>query len=211
MNSPDFKKIRNARGVPWQLSALLVSACLSPVSSIFAQSAAEKEEAEETVTLSPLRSDGGNKRLFQSNTMSGTRLNSKIEDLGQSITVMTKEQMADFAILDINDAFDYMASTEGTGSFSLFETDRTGAVVDQVSLDPNNANRVRGIGNANIAFNNIGMTGRVPVDPLWMDSLELSRGANANIFGLGNASGTVNQAPATANLSRDFNKLENAG
>ena len=103
--------------------------------------------------------------------MSGTRLNSKIEDLGQSITVMTKEQMTDFAMLDVNDVFYHMASTEGTSSYSMFETDRTGAMIDQVTLDPNNANRVRGICSANIAFNNIATTGRVPVDPLWMDSL----------------------------------------
>ena len=166
---------------------------------------------ETTVELSPFQVVADTNGYFQSNTMSGTRLNSKIEDLGQSITVMTKEQMADFAMLDVNDVFDYMASTEGTGSYSQFDTDRTGAVVDQVSLNPNNANRVRGIGNANIAFNNMATTGRVPVDPLWMDSLELSRGPNANIFGLGNASGTVNQVPATANLSRNFSKVEARG
>jgi hypothetical protein len=164
--------------------------------------------AGETVELSPFTVTANNRGYFASNTMSGTRLNSKIEDLGQPITVMTKEQMTDFAMLDINDVFDHMASTEGTGSYSLFETDRTGAVVDQVSLNPNNANRVRGIGSANIAFNNIATTGRVPVDPLWLDSLEVSRGPNANIFGLGNASGTVNQVPATANLTRDFNRVE---
>jgi len=163
---------------------------------------------EEIVELSPFQVTANTKGYFQSNTMSGTRLNSKIEDLGQSITVMTKDQMTDFAMLDINDVFDYMASTEGTNSYSQFDTDRTGAVVDQVSLNPNNANRVRGIGNANIAFNNIATTGRVPVDPLWLDSLEVSRGPNANIFGLGNASGTVNQVPATANLSRDFSRAE---
>ncbi len=169
-------------------------------------------ESGEVVALSPFEvTSDSNRGYFQSNTMSGTRLNSKIEDLGQSITVMTKEQMTDFAMLDINDVFDYMASTEGTSSFSQFDTDRTGAVVDQVSLSPNTANRVRGIGNANIAFNNIAMSGRVPVDPLWLDSLELSRGPNANIFGLGNASGTVNQVPATANLSRDFSKVELRG
>ncbi len=173
---------------------------------------APKGSDGEVVALSPFEVVSDNNRgYFQSNTMSGTRLNSKIEDLGQSITVMTKEQMADFAMLDINDVFDYMASTEGTGSYSQFDTDRTGAVVDQVSLNPNNANRVRGIGNANIAFDNIATTGRVPVDPLWMDSLELSRGPNANIFGLGNASGTVNQVPATANLSRNFSRTELRG
>jgi hypothetical protein len=168
----------------------------------------QKANASEVVTLSPFEVVSDNNGYFQSNTMSGTRLNSKIEDLGQSITVMTKDQMTDFAMLDINDIFDYMASTEGTNTYSQFDTDRTGAVVDQVSLSPNTANRVRGIGNANIAFNNIQTTGRVPVDPLWLDSVELSRGPNANIFGLGNASGTVNQTPATANLSRNFTKVD---
>ena len=163
---------------------------------------------EEIIMLSPFEVVSENRGYYAANTMSGTRLNTKIEDLGQSITVMTKEQMSDFAMLDINDVFDYMASTEGTNTYSEFVTDRTGAVVDQVSFSPNTANRVRGIGSANVAFGNIGTTGRVPVDPLWMDGLELSRGPNANIFGLGNASGTVNQVPATANLSRNFTRVE---
>ncbi|WP_438481345.1 TonB-dependent receptor plug domain-containing protein [Oleiharenicola lentus] len=163
---------------------------------------------EDVVELSPFQVTANNKGYFSANSMSGTRMNSKIEDLGQSITVMTKEQMSDFAMLDINDVFDYMAGTEGTNSYSEFVTDRTGAVVDNVSLSPNTANRVRGVGSANIAFNNIATSGRVPVDPLWIDSLELSRGPNANIFGLGNAGGTVNQVPATANITRDFNKVE---
>jgi len=167
--------------------------------------------AEEVVKLSPFEVKAETIGYFQSNAISGTRLNSRIEDLGQSITVMTKEQMQDFAMLDINDVFDYMASTEGTNTYSQFDTDRTGAVVDQVSLSPNTANRVRGIGNANIAFNNIQTTGRVPIDPLWLDSLEVSRGPNANIFGLGNASGTVNQVPATANLQRKFSRVEIRG
>jgi hypothetical protein len=186
-----------AAPVPAKSKALPVVATVSDVA-----------KNDDIIVLSPFEVVADTKGYFASNTMSGTRLNSKIEDLGQSITVMTKEQMSDFAMLDINDVFDHMASTEGTGSYSLFETDRTGAVVDQVNLNPNNANRVRGISNANVAFNNIAMTGRVPVDPLWMEAFELSRGPNANIFGLGNASGTVNQVPVTANVYRDFTKVE---
>ena len=166
---------------------------------------------DEVLTLSPFEVKGEATGYFQQNAMSGTRLNSKIEDLGQSITVMTKEQMNDFGMLDINDVFDYMASTEGTHSYSAFEVDRTGAVTDNVSLDPNNANRVRGLSNANIALNNIQTTGRVPIDPLWLDSVEVSRGPNANIFGLGNAGGTVNQVPAMANLTRNFTRAEVRG
>ena len=196
---------RNGRLDPEELAAMDAAQRSSAPVNV---ELAPRPAGAETLVLSPFEVVSENKGYFSANSMSGTRMNSKIEDLGQSITVMTKEQMIDFAMLDINDVFDYMASTEGTGSYSQFDTDRTGAVVDQVSLNPNNANRVRGIGNANIAFNNIATTGRVPVDPLWMDALEVSRGPNANIFGLGNASGTVNQAPATANTSRDFSKME---
>jgi hypothetical protein len=181
---------------------------LDPEELAAKQARETRTASSETITLSPFEVVADSKGYFQSNTMSGTRLNSKIEDLGQSITVMTKEQMSDFAMLDINDVFDHLAGTEGTGSYSDFALDRTGAVTDNVSLDPNNANRVRGIGSANIAFNNIATTGRVSVDPLWMDSLELSRGPNANIFGLGNSSGTVNQVPSTANPSRNFSRGE---
>ena len=173
------------------------------------QAGAQVSDQEDSIiTLSPFEITAETTGYFQTNTMSGTRLNSKIEDLGQSVTVMTQEQMTDFAMLDVNDMFDHMASTEGTSSYSLFETDRTGAMIDQVSLNPNNANRVRGIGSANIAFSNIATTGRVPVDPLWMDSLELSRGPNANIFGLGKASGSVNQVAATANLFGNFTRVD---
>lgn len=172
-----------------------------------AKRAAEALNAtDETISLSPFEVVADATGYFQSNSMSGTRLNSKIEDLGQSITVMTKEQMNDFAMLNINDVFDHMASTEGTSTYSDFVVDRTGAVTDNVAFDPNNANRVRGLGNANIAFNNIATTGRVPVDKLWLDSIELSRGPNANIFGLGNSAGTVNQVPATANMSREIGR-----
>src|SRR5882672_6303131 len=45
---------------------------------------------------------------------------------------------------------------------------------------------------------------RVPVDPIGLDSVEISRGPNANIFGLGNPSGTINMVPSSANTSRNF-------
>src|SRR5437870_5320403 len=48
---------------------------------------------DDVIALSPFEVTSEANGYFQSNTISGTRLNSKIEDLGQSITVMTKEQM----------------------------------------------------------------------------------------------------------------------
>ena len=150
----------------------------------------------ETVMLSPFEVVSQDRGYYASSTMSGTRLNSKVEDLASSISVVTKEQMSDFALLDINDIFLYEAGTEGTGTYTEFSVDRNGSPVDN-SLNPNNANRVRGVGPANISFGNFETSGRVPIDPINIDAVEISRGPNSTVFGLGNAAGTVNMAPAS--------------
>ena len=88
---------------------------------------------EEVVVLSPFSVASDADRGYQAlNTLSGTRLNSKLEDLGASITVVTKQQMLDTAVLDINDVFRYEASTEGTDNFTTFNRNRSGGVNDQV-------------------------------------------------------------------------------
>ena len=52
-------------------------------------------------------------------------------------------------------------------------------------------NRIRGLTSANIAYSGFETSRRVPLDPISADAVEISRGPNANIFGLGNAGGTV--------------------
>lgn len=153
--------------------------------------------------LSPFEVVADTRGYYSSNTMSGTRFNTKIEDLASSITIMSKEQMADLAMTDINDVFLYVAGTEGTGTYTDYRLDRNGSIADNVQLNPAQANRVRGIAAANVSMGNIETMGRVPVDPVGIDSIEVSRGPNANVFGLGNASGTVNQVPSSANLQRN--------
>ena len=162
----------------------------------------------ETIVLSPFEVVSDTRGYFATNTMSGTRLNTKIEDLASSIAVITKEQMADFAMLDINDIFLYAGNTEGTGTFTEFNAeDGNGSITDSVAGDPINANRIRGIGNANVSVGNFESINRVPIDPIDSDGVEISRGPNANIFGLGNAAGTVNIITASANVNRDRSQL----
>jgi len=168
-------------------------------------------EKSETVVLSPFEVVSDNKGYFAPNSMSGTRFNTKLEDLASAMTVVTKEQMQDFAMLDINDIFLYSASTEGTGTFTDMAVDRNGSVSDNVQMNPTQANRVRGIAPANVSLGNFETMGRVPVDPLAVDAVEISRGPNSSVFGLGNPSGTVNQVPAAANLTRNRSQAQFRG
>ncbi len=166
-------------------------------------SSSAAKPTEEVIALSPFEVVSDTKGYYAANTMSGTRFNSKLEDLASSITVMTKEQMSDFGMLDINDVLLYTASGEGTGNYTDFEVNRNGDVSENVSLNPTGANRIRGIAAANVSLGNFETMGRVPVDPLGIESVEISRGPNGAVFGLGSPSGTVNMVPASANLTRN--------
>jgi outer membrane receptor protein involved in Fe transport len=164
----------------------------------------------EVIQLSPFQVAAEADRGYQAlNTLSGTRLNSKLEDLGASITVITKQQMEDTAAIDLNDIFRYEANTEGTGNYTQFTPNRNGGVIDGVSNDPATANRIRGVGSpisgsgVNIAVGNFSSNSKIPMDPYNIDSVEISRGPNSNLFGLGAAAGTVNLVPSKANLTRD--------
>ncbi|QYM78559.1 hypothetical protein K0B96_14835 [Horticoccus luteus] len=145
---------------------------------------------------------------YGSNAMSGTRLNSKVEDLASSVTVVTLDQMDDFAMLDINDIFSYEAGTEGLNEYTDFTVETSGNINDNSSTSPGSANRIRGIGSANIALGNFETAGRVPIDKVGIEGVEISRGPNSSIFGLGSPAGTVNVVAATGNLNKDKTKIE---
>jgi outer membrane receptor for ferric coprogen and ferric-rhodotorulic acid len=209
--------MNSTHGLPSALRRLILAqtCAMMAVSFSWAQTAptspatsAPAPKSDEVIVLSPFEVKAESKGYYSPNTMSGTRINSSIQDLASSITVVTKGQMEDFAMLDVNDVFLYAANTEGTGTYTAGTgygpADRNGSVADNVQIDPINSNRIRGIAPANISLDNIQTMGRVPIDPIDVDSIEISRGPNANVFGLGNPSGTVNLVPSSANVTRSF-------
>ncbi len=159
------------------------------------------------IQLSPFEVVADTNGYFASNTLSGTRLNSKIEDLGASITVVTKQQLLDTAAVDINDVFQYEANTEGTKQYTESSVDFQGRTTDSVQQEPYTSNRIRGLSSANIAIDGFSSTSRIPFDSYNIDSIEISRGANSILAGLGNTGGTANINQGRANLTRDSSTL----
>jgi len=153
-------------------------------------------------------------------TLAGSRVKTKISDLAASITVVTKQQLDDTASVDINDVFKYEAGTEGSSSYSPVVTDR-GTSKDTVagySLGNDGgtttnaqSNRVRGIGAPDASLNNYPTNNRIPFDSYNVQSIEITRGPNSLLFGLGSAAGIVNQSSAQAVLNRNTNEVSVRG
>jgi hypothetical protein len=191
----------------------------APTTTAPAESAAAKQKTEveaavaagdkEVVQLTPFEvNDAQDKGYLATSAMSGTRLNSKIEDLAASLSVVTKQQLQDTAAVDINDVFMYETGTEGTAQWTSFSIDR-GTVSDDIQANPTGATRMRGLTAANTAVD--GFTSSLPFDSYNIDSLEISRGPNSTVFGLGNSGGGVNVNVARANLTRSITTFGTRG
>ncbi len=189
----------NAQVAADQTTTTVQSAKPIPTESVATQS-------QDVVTLTPFEvaseKDSG---YYASNTMAGTRINSKVEDLGASITVVTRQQLLDTASTDINDIFRYESNTEGTYDFTSQLSNAT--TNDAIQSSPQTAVRVRGVGSPNMMIDNFAMTARIPINSYNLESVEISRGPNSTLFGLGNPSGSVNLNRAVANLTLNTNTL----
>lgn len=137
---------------------------------------------------------------YAENTLAGSRLNTKVSDLGASITVVTRQQMLDTASIDSNDIFLYEANTEGTKNFTSFTFGDQGNVVDNNQRAPSSTNRFRGVGAADRAHNYYYSIASLPFDAYNTETVEINRGPNSLLFGLGSSAGIVNQSSSSANL-----------
>jgi hypothetical protein len=177
-----------------------------------------KKGEEETLELSPFRvtteRDSG---YYAENTLAGSRLNSNIGDLAAAITIVTKQQLEDTASLDINDVFRFEAGTEGSSSYTPVVTDR-GTAKDTVAgytlgndggtTTNAQSNRVRGLGAPDAGMNFYSSNSRVPFDSYNTQSIEINRGPNSMLFGLGSPAGIVNQSTAQAAFNRNTNTVQ---
>lgn len=170
-------------------------------------------EDESIITLSPFTVDATkDKGYYAENTLAGSRLKTNIGDIAASITVVTKQQMEDTASLDINDVFRYEANTEGSATYTPQVIDRgtakdtiagysfgnTGGVTTNAQ-----SNRVRGLAAPDASLNYFSVSARVPFDAYNTQSVEISRGPNSLLFGLGSPAGIVNQTATQAALNKN--------
>jgi outer membrane receptor protein involved in Fe transport len=145
---------------------------------------------------------------YAQNTLAGSRLNSKLDDLGASITVVTKQQMIDTSSIDLNDMFLYEASTEGTENYTqLGATAKGSGVGDAVQTSPQTSTRIRGLGAPDITRDFYVTNPAIQVDAYNIDRVEISRGPNSTLFGIGSPSGVVNESIEEAVLNKDTNEI----
>lgn len=165
---------------------------------------------EEAIQLSPFEVSAEKDTGYSaSSTLAGTRLRTELRDVAASISIVTKDFMQDIAANNLEDLLTYTAGTEveglagnisGSSSSGTF-TDFSGG-----TRRPQGETRVRGIGAADQTRDYF-LTD-APLDGYNLDRVELNRGPNAMLFGLGSPSGIVNSGLIKAQTNRNKTKVE---
>lgn len=177
---------------------LLIVAAIAPGSLLLGQQSAPSpraEAADEVYVLNPFVVSSDQDTGYRAtSTLSGTRINTSLRDIGTSIQAITPEFLEDTGITDVTELLQYTTSTEVAGGAGGNFSDASGSTA-VFSSDTNirrqsTATRVRGLADASVSRNLYSSV--IPFDSYNINRVEINRGANSVLFGLGSPAGIIN-------------------
>ncbi|MDQ8183563.1 TonB-dependent receptor plug domain-containing protein [Pelagicoccus sp. SDUM812005] len=189
--------------IPLRKLALFASVPLVPAVML------AQEDEEEIFELSPFTVEGAEDQgYYSSQTMAGGRLRTELKDVATSVQVVTEQFIEDVGATSIDEILAYTTGTEAAGSMSdyLQVAGENGDLnQSETRQNPDAALRVRGLAAPTRTTNYF--ESAIPFNSYVSSRVDINRGANSFLFGLGSPGGIVNTSLQSAVLSDDSMKL----
>lgn len=186
-----------------------------PICSVFALSAlqaqnAASDEDEDIFELSPFEVDGSQDVGYLStSSLSGTRISTRMRDIAASVSILNEDFLDDTGSNTLGDALIFTPNTEVSGlsgNFSGYQSSAGNMIPEGETDRPTGGTtRVRGLSSADLTRNYFNT--EVPFDSYNTERIEVQRGANSALFGIGSPGGIVNNTTLRANLYSDFGRV----
>jgi hypothetical protein len=197
---------------PWRSTALVSAAILFAAGPSWAQqqraaASTSADKQEEVLELSPFEvTSEGNDTYTAATTLAGNRLNTELRDIGNSITVITSQFLKDVQATNNETLLQYTAGTEVGNIRGNFAGLGDGAFLDEGTKfqRPNQNTRVRGLAEADNTRDYF--LSDIPWDSYNVDRVDLQRGPNSILFGLGSPAGLLNVSTKQASF-KDSNEV----
>jgi len=183
--------------------------CLVAVSRLSAQtpapaSNATKDESD-VVVLSPFVVEASDSNGYTAtSTLAGTRVRTELKDLASAISVVTQQFLQDTGAKNNADLLVYTPSTEVGGLHGNFSGAAGGFFATENTLST--STRVRGLDSADNTRDYF-LTD-IPWDSFNVGRVDLQRGPNSILFGVGSPAGIINASPNEAAFKSSY-KYEN--
>ena len=137
-------------------------------------------------------------------SLAGTGLATKLTDLGAAVSVVTSKFFKDTGSTDLRDVLIYQTNVEVNGLGGNFSgsSPALGGITGEPSFTNNTGTRLRGLAAATQGRNFY--RSLIPLDAYNTDRLEINRGANSILFGVGSPAGIINYSTVRADPRRPF-------
>ncbi len=161
----------------------------------------------DVVTLSPFVTTANHDEGYTAkNTLAGTRVRTDLKDVGAAISVFTSKFLQDTNSTNVEQLFVYATGMEvnGQGGNYLGRGDGTYLTSTDVN-QTSNSTRIRGLDNADNTRDFF--LSAIPLDSYDVSRVDVQRGPNSILFGIGSPAGIYNSTLNTA-MFRNAQKVQ---
>lgn len=166
---------------------------------ILSSAQGQDSELDEIYELTPFEVTADQGGYVATSTLAGSRLNTEMRDIGTAVQAITKDFMDDIGATDNQSLLQYTTNTEVAGPNGNFSNTGGGAVPNEAGSlrSPHESTRVRGLQQADNTRDFYQTL--IPWDGYNVERVDIQRGANSILFGLGSPAGIINADLADAN------------
>ena len=134
-------------------------------------------------------------------TLAGTRIRTDLKDVASAIQVVTPAFLQDIGAHNNGTLLQYTTNSEVAGTLGTYLGQGNGTNVDETNnlRDPESAQRIRGLAAADLSRDFF--VTDIPWDSYNIDRIDIQRGPNAILFGLGSPAGIINASMHNAEFS----------
>lgn len=168
---------------------------------------ANTEAAQDVLVLNPFEVSTSTDHGYEATqTLAGTRIRTNLGDVAASISVVNKQMLEDIDALDIGTVLQYTTNAQVAGTEGTYAGVGTGQTFNEQNnlVSPQSSQRIRGLAAADNTLDYF--ITDIPWDTYDIDRIDILRGPNSFLYGLGSPAGIVNASVKQAQF-RDFGEI----
>jgi hypothetical protein len=166
---------------------------------------------EETIVLSPFVVDSSKEKgsYMANSTLAGTRVRTDLDNVASALSVVTAQFLQDTGANNNQDLLIYTVNTEVAGLNGNFSGQAGNVEYTENTLTPSTTTRVRGL---SAADNTRGyFLTDIPWDSFNVGRIDIQRGPNSILFGVGSPGGIINNDVNDAEFTNKNNVQNRVG
>lgn len=167
------------------------------------------EDEDEVLVLSPFEVSSERDRGYAAtSSLAGSRLDTELRNIAAAVQAITPEFMKDVGATNLEKLLLYTTNTEVAGIEGNFYGGDTWdkGYSRGLLVEPQRSTRIRGLNNADITRDFFPTD--VPIDWYNISRVDISRGPNSMLFGLGSPAGLINNTLKVPNLDKNAYSAE---